>query len=113
MGSIDEQLGRKPEAIASYSRALAIKPDLEDAKRGLERLTLREGTALPAPLAIPEQRLETLEDATKPASLQLLLLRGRANKQAKLYDAAFTDFSQALTSKSQSSLQPNRDKAAV
>ena len=72
MGSIDEQLGHKPEAIASYSRALAIKPDLEDAKRGLERLTLREGTALPAPPAIPEPRLVTLED-DKPASEKLAL----------------------------------------
>ena len=49
MGSIDEQLGRKPEAIASYSRALAIKPDLEDAKRGLERLTLPKVAMLPTP----------------------------------------------------------------
>ena len=40
MGSVEEQSGRKSEAIAFYSRALAIKPDLEDAKRGLERLTL-------------------------------------------------------------------------
>ena len=33
-GLIDEERGRKPEARASYTRALAIKPDLEDAKRG-------------------------------------------------------------------------------
>ena len=72
MGSIDEQLGRKREAIASYSRALAIKPDLEDAKRGLERLTLLEGTALPAPPAIPEPRLGMLKD-DKPASEKLAL----------------------------------------
>ena len=65
MGSIDEQLGRKPEAIASYSRALAIKPDLEDAKRGLERLTLREVIALPTSPATQEPRLETLEDAKR------------------------------------------------
>jgi tetratricopeptide (TPR) repeat protein len=62
MGSINEQLGRKPEAIAFYRRALALKPDLEDAKRALERLTPREDTALPAPPAIPEPRRETSED---------------------------------------------------
>ena len=65
MGSIEEQSGRKPEAIASYSRALAIKPDLEDAKRGLERLTLPEVATLPAPSATPEPALETLEDTER------------------------------------------------
>jgi tetratricopeptide (TPR) repeat protein len=63
MGSIDEQLGRKREAIASYSRALAIKPDLEDAKRGLDRLTLREVIALPTSPATREPR--PLEDAKR------------------------------------------------
>jgi tetratricopeptide (TPR) repeat protein len=72
MGSIDEQLGREPEAIASYSRALAIKPDLEDAKRALERLTLREATALSAPPADPQPRLETLKD-DKPTIEKLAL----------------------------------------
>jgi tetratricopeptide (TPR) repeat protein len=71
MGSIDEQLGHKPEAIASYSRALAIKPDLEDAKRGLERLTLREATALSAPPATPQPRLETEDNKRAPERLAL------------------------------------------
>ena len=62
MGSIEEQFGRKPEAIASYSRALAIKPDLEDAKRGLERLTLPKVAMLPAPPTTPEPPLETMKD---------------------------------------------------
>ena len=62
MGSIEEQSGRKPEAIASYSRALAIKPDLEDAKRGLERLTLPKVAMLPTPPTTPEPALETLKD---------------------------------------------------
>jgi tetratricopeptide (TPR) repeat protein len=62
MGSIDEQLGRKPEAIASYRRALVIKPDLEDAKRGLERLTLPKVAMLPVPPTTPESALESLKD---------------------------------------------------
>jgi tetratricopeptide (TPR) repeat protein len=59
LGLIDEELGRKSEAIAAYTRALAIKPDLEDAKRGLERLGLPP-TAAPA----PEPALETRFTAT-------------------------------------------------
>ena len=62
MGSVEEQSGRKSEAIAFYSRALAIKPDLEDAKRGLERLTLPRVAMLPTPPTTPEPALETLKD---------------------------------------------------
>jgi tetratricopeptide (TPR) repeat protein len=62
MGSVEEQSGRKPEAIAFYSRALAIKPDLEDAKRGLERLTLPKVAMLPTPPTTPEPALKTLKD---------------------------------------------------
>ena len=72
MGSVEEQSGRKPEAIAFYSRALAIKPDLEDAKRGLERLTLPKVAMLPTPPTTPEPALETLKD-DKPASEKLAL----------------------------------------
>lgn len=38
MGLVDEQFGRKPEAKDSYTRALAIEPQLEFARLGLERL---------------------------------------------------------------------------
>ena len=62
MGSVEEQSGRKPEAIAFYSRALTIKPDLEDAKRGLERLTLPKVAMLPTPPTTPEPALESLKD---------------------------------------------------
>ena len=88
MGSIDEQLGRKPEAIASYSRALAIKPDLEDAKRGLERLTLLEGTALPAPPTTPEPRLESLKD-DKPGLEKLALPVAIPPPDAHLADKSY------------------------
>ena len=66
MGLIDEELGRKPEARASYTRALAIKPDLEDAKRGLERLGLPETTTppVPVPVSAPEPALGTHLTAT-------------------------------------------------
>jgi tetratricopeptide (TPR) repeat protein len=64
MGLIDEELGRKPEATASYTRALAIKPDLEDAKRGLERLGLPAATTPQAPAPAPEPTLETSFTAT-------------------------------------------------
>ena len=57
MGSVEEQSGRKSEAIAFYSRALAIKPDLEDAKRGLERLTPPKVAMLPTPPQLLNQRL--------------------------------------------------------
>jgi tetratricopeptide (TPR) repeat protein len=64
MGLIDEELGRKSEAIASYTRALAIKPDLEVAKRGLERLGLAETTTPPASAPAPEPAIETHFTAT-------------------------------------------------
>ena len=58
MGSVEEHSGRKSEAIAFYSRALAaIKPDLEDAKRGLERLTPPKVAMLPTPPQLLNQRL--------------------------------------------------------
>ena len=91
-----------PEAIAFYSRALAIKPDLEEAKRGLERLTLPKVDMLPtspapaldilkdtrrlervtvpkaavrpAPAATPEPTLETSKDA-KPVALPVAIPR--------------------------------------
>ena len=56
---VEEQSGRKSEAIAFYSRALAIKPDLEDAKRGLERLTPPK---VETPLTTPEPAIESLKD---------------------------------------------------
>jgi tetratricopeptide (TPR) repeat protein len=62
-GSLDEQLGRTTEAAASYSRALAIKPDLEDAKRGLERLAVPQITAVMAPTAALQPA--TLEEAKR------------------------------------------------
>ena len=96
MASLEEQSGRMNEAIAFYSRALAIKPDLEEAKRGLERLTLPKVDMLPtspvpaldilkdtrrlervtvpkaavrpAPAATPDPTLETSKDA-KPVAL--------------------------------------------
>jgi tetratricopeptide (TPR) repeat protein len=57
-GAIDEQLGRKTEAAESYSRALAIRPDLEDAKRGLERLALPQVTTGTAPASLEPAALE-------------------------------------------------------
>ena len=57
-GTIDEQLGRKTEAVASYSRALAINPDLEDAKRGLERLAPPQVTARTFPASLEPAALE-------------------------------------------------------
>jgi tetratricopeptide (TPR) repeat protein len=36
-GQILEHLGRKPEARTAYQNSVALKPDLEDAKKGLER----------------------------------------------------------------------------
>ena len=100
MASLEEHSGRMPEAIAFYNRALAIKPDLEEAKRGLERLTLPKVDMLPtspapaldilkdtrrlervtvpkaavrpAPAATPEPTFETLKDA-KPDIERLAL----------------------------------------
>ncbi len=101
MASLEEHSGRMPEAIAFYNRALAIKPDLEEAKRGLERLTLpkidmlptspvpaldilkdtrRVGRATvpkagvrPAPTATPDSTLEALKDAKSVAPLDAQL----------------------------------------
>jgi tetratricopeptide (TPR) repeat protein len=70
MGSIDEQLGRKTEAAASYSRALAIKPDLEDAKHGLERLALPQVTTLTAaPAPIEPAALEDAKSSPERPAL--------------------------------------------
>jgi tetratricopeptide (TPR) repeat protein len=88
MGSIDEQLGRKPEAIASYSRALAIKPDLEDAKRGLERLTLPKVAMLPTPPTISEPALESLKDDKR--DVERLALRAAISRpDARLADKSY------------------------
>ena len=70
MASLEEQSGRMNEAIAFYSRALAIKPDLEEAKRGLERLTLPEVDLLPTS---PAPALEVMKDTRR-------LERGRSPK---------------------------------
>ena len=88
MGSVEEQSGRKPEAIAFYSRALAIKPDLEDAKRGLERLTLPKVAMLPTPPATPEPTLETLKD-DKPAIEKLALPAAIPPPDAQLADKSY------------------------
>ncbi len=79
MGLIDEELGRKPQAIASYTRALAIKPDLEDAKRGLERLGLPEATTPAAPAPAPELALEMAFPATLYKIITLASGEHRAN----------------------------------
>jgi tetratricopeptide (TPR) repeat protein len=62
MASLEEQSGRMNEAIAFYSRALAIKPDLEEAKRGLERLTLPKVDLLPTS---PAPALEVMKDTRR------------------------------------------------
>lgn len=64
LGLIDEALGRKSEAMASYTRALAIKPDIEVAKRGLERLGPPDATSLPATTPAPEPASETPSSVT-------------------------------------------------
>ena len=88
MGSVEEESGRKPEAIAFYSRALAIKPDLEDAKRGLERLTLPKVAMLATPPTTPEPALETLKD-DKPASEKLALPAAIPPPDAQLADKSY------------------------
>ena len=62
MASLEEHSGRIPEAIAFYNRALAIKPDLEEAKRGLERLTLPKVDMLPTS---PAPALDILKDTRR------------------------------------------------
>jgi tetratricopeptide (TPR) repeat protein len=64
LGLIDEALGRKSEAMASYARALAIKPDIEVAKRELERLGPPDATSLPVATPAPEPASETPSSAT-------------------------------------------------
>jgi hypothetical protein len=39
LGLVLEKKGRKPEAIAEVETALRLKPDLEEAKKDLKRLT--------------------------------------------------------------------------
>jgi tetratricopeptide (TPR) repeat protein len=66
MASLEEHSGRMPEAIAFYNRALAIKPDLEEAKRGLERLTLPKVDMLPTS---PAPALDILKDTRRLESV--------------------------------------------
>lgn len=69
-GLIEEQIGHKPEAKESYARALAIEPDLDVAKRGLERLKQIEATAtLDTPAELPEPPAKPTPRPTPQPSL--------------------------------------------
>ncbi len=81
------------EAIADYTAALDKVPDYVWAFRGRGQAYLGQGNAKLA--------LADLNEAlrAKPGDFNLTVLRGRANSQAQNYEAAVTDFSQALDSK--------------
>jgi len=50
-GLIEEELGHKADAASLYARAIALEPDLESARRGLERTKQTEAAATPPPPA--------------------------------------------------------------
>lgn len=68
-GLIEEELGRKQEAASLYSRALALEPDIEVARRGLERTKQAEAAATPPPppAATPPATPATAPAATTPS----------------------------------------------
>jgi len=90
-----------PDAIADYTAALERAPDFVWAFRGRGQAYLGQGNAKAA--------LDDLNAALrqKPGDFNLTVLRGRANSQAQNYDAAITDFTQALDSKGAANLLPN------
>ena len=94
------------DAIADYNAALTRASDSICAYQGRAQTYLAQGNT--------QQALADIARAlrSKPGSFQLLVLRGRANNQAKLYEEAVADFSQALASKSQINLPPT-DRAAI
>jgi tetratricopeptide (TPR) repeat protein len=119
-GSIDEQLGRNTEAAESYSRALAIKPDLEDAKRGLERLaipqaTMRTTAASLEPVALEDAKRSAdgpdLPDAIPPLPEKAPLPK-RATSAATLYKITSLASGEHRTSTSEFS-SPAQCKAAI
>ena len=52
-GLIEEELGHKTDAATLYTRALAIEPDIEFAKRGLDRTNQTEAAATPETAPAP------------------------------------------------------------
>jgi len=94
------------DAIADYTAALTRAPSSLCAYQGRAQAYLAQGSTQQA-LADVAKGLRV-----KPGGLQLLFLRGRANRQAKLYAAAVADFSQALASRSQGSLRA-KDRATI
>ena len=95
-----------PAESRQKTAALTRVPGSVCAYQGRAQTYLAQGST-PQALADIAQALRS-----KPSSFPLLVLRRRANNQAKLYEAAVADFSQALASRSLSNLPPN-DRAII